>query len=102
MFIAGQEDCRRTILDQDALIVQYLLIRPTGSALSDARCGDNPFPLQYRLRLERTEAAQSGQRQHRDRDLLKSCLRIKDTAVLPQPALTAPEIAYYWAEAMEC
>jgi len=124
VFVAGQEDCRLTVLDQGPVIDQYLLIRPTGPALqrfyqaatdagvrdpsdyaltglSDTGAGDCPFPLLYRLRLERTAAAQSGQRQHRDRDLLKPWLRIRDAAVLPWPEVAAPEIPYYWADSAE-
>lgn len=124
VFVAGQEDCRLTILDQGPLINQYLLIRPAGSALQrfqraainagvqdlgdyalarldDTRSSDSAFPLLYHLCLERTAAAQSGQRQHRDRDLLKPWLRIKNADVLPRPGVSAPKIPYYWANAVE-
>ncbi len=120
VFVAGQEDCRLTILDHGPLIEQYLLIRPDGLALQRfqraamaagiqelgdyaltglgaAGPNDGAFPLLYRLRLERTAAARPGDRRHRDRDLLKPWLRIKDAAVLPRPELAAPEIPFQWA-----
>ncbi len=118
VFVAGQEDCRLTVLDHGSTIDQYLLIRPTGLALqrfheAAAAAGvedlhsyaltepdDRGFPLLYRLRLQRTAAAQAaghGKRGHRDRDLLKPWLRIKDAAVLPWPDLTGPEIPFQWA-----
>ena len=121
VFVAGQEDCRLTVLDQSPVINQYLLIQPHGLSLrqfrqaaaaagveklddyvitraSDPQAGDSPLPLLYRLRLERTEAAQPGNRQHRDRDLLKPWLRIKDAAVLPRPGLSGAEIPFQWSE----
>ncbi len=124
VFVAGQEDCRLTILDQGPLIEQYLLIRPSGMPLqrlqqaalaagvedlgeyaltgvgsTDSHAGASP--MLYRLRLERTAAAQPGERQHRDRDLSKPWLRIKDAAVLPQPELAAPEIPFQWTQLAE-
>jgi hypothetical protein len=141
VFVAGQEDCRLTVLDDGPIIDQYLLIRPSGQAfemfsqaavaagvqdlddyaltrLSDAQIADGAddgpddgsggndgaFPLLYRLRLERTAAAQPpGQRKrgHRDRDLLKPWLRIKEAAVLPRPGRNGPEIPFQWVETPE-
>ncbi|MDP6688433.1 MAG: hypothetical protein QF384_02940 [Alphaproteobacteria bacterium] len=132
VFVAGQEDCRLTVLDDGPVIEQYLLIRPTGLALENfhlaalaagvedlrpymldgqgkAKTADTAFPLLYRLRLEHTAAAQPGkqpgERRHRDRDLLKPWLRVRDAAVLPCPEAgvisVAPAIPYYWAEAAE-
>ena len=113
--------CRLTILDQGPLIEQYLLIRPTGLALqrfqlaaiaagiqdldefflpkSGSKDGNaGAAPMLYRLRLARTPAAQPGGRRHRDRDLLKPWLRIKDAAGIPHIGSTAPEIPYQWDE----
>jgi len=124
VFVAGQEDCRLTILDQGPLIEQYLLIRPVGAALhrfqqaamatgiqdlndyalagvDPASLNDGTLPMLYRLRLERTAAAQAGVRQHRDRDLLNPWLRIKDAAVLPRLDSKAPEIPFQWADPAE-
>ncbi len=132
VFVAGQEDCRLTVLDHGPIIEQYLLIRPTGLARENfhlaalaagvedlrlymiegqdnAEATDTMSPLLYRLRLEHTTAAvpgkQPGERPHRDRDLLKPWLRIKDAAILPCPKLgiasAGPEIPYYWPEAAE-
>ena len=58
----------------------YALTRPQG-----AKSQDKPFPMLYRLTLDRTLAAQPGNRSHRDRDLLKPWLWIKDAVVLPRP-----------------
>jgi hypothetical protein len=123
VFVAGQEDCRLTVLDQGPLIEQYLLIRPTGLALQRFQLAaiaagiqdlqdyalnkvatassDSAFPMLYRLRLERTAAAKPGGRRHRDRDLLKPWLRIKDAAVLARPGASAPEIPFQWADPAE-
>ncbi|MDA1097581.1 MAG: hypothetical protein O2967_01245 [Proteobacteria bacterium] len=124
VFVAGQEDCRLTILDQGPLVEQYLLIQPDGSARqrfqqaaiaagikdlsnyaltgsSGSGSNDDAFPMLYRLRLERTAAARPGERQHRDRDLLKPWLRVKDAAVLPRLELAAPEIPFHWPELPE-
>jgi len=116
VFVAGQEDCRLTILDEGAMITQYLLIRPTGLDLERfylaataagvqnldhyalTKSDDGAFPLIYRLQLERTKAAQPGGRRHRDRDLLKPWLQIRDAAVLPRPGQKSPAIPYYWTE----
>ncbi len=119
VFVAGQEDCRLTVLDQSPRIDQYLLIRPTGLALErfhmaaaaagvddlsnyaltrlqDSQTQDGAFAMLYRLTLERTGAARPGARQHRDRDLLKPWLSIQDAAVLPRPGRDGPEIAFLW------
>jgi hypothetical protein len=123
VFVAGQEDCRLTVLDQSSMIEQYLLIRPTGLALErfhmaaaaagvktlgnyavtgptegrkQTASADGPFAMLYRLKLERTAAARPGTRRHRDRDLLKPWLSIKDAAVLPRPDLDGPEIPFPW------
>ena len=98
VFVAGQEDCRLTVLDHGPLIDQYLLIRPSVLALQrfrqaaatvgvqdlgayalsgpdnvrtakDPEENDSVFPLLYRLRLERTPAGQpAGQGKRRHRD----------------------------------
>ena len=130
VFVAGQEDCRLTVLDHGPTIDQYLLIRPSGPALDRFRqaaatagvddlsryalsslddapamdgCeeSDAGLVLLYRLRLQRTAAAQAaghGKRGHRDRDLLKPWLRIEAAAVLPRPDQDGPEIPFQWAE----
>ena len=62
---------------------------------------DAGLVLLYRLRLQRTAAAQAaghGKRGHRDRDLLKPWLRIEAAAVLPRPDQDGPEIPFQWAE----
>ncbi|MBT6983388.1 MAG: hypothetical protein HN956_03460, partial [Rhodospirillaceae bacterium] len=119
VFVAGQEDCRLTVLDQSPGIDQYLLIRPTGLALERFRLAataagvkdlrpyavakspgtnghDDNSAMLYRLKLERTAAAQPGTRRHRDRDLLKPWLWIKDAVVLPLPDQVGPEIPFHW------
>jgi len=131
VFVAGQEDCRLTVLDQGPTIEQYLLIRPTGLALerfhmAAAAAGvknrgdyaitepteppgrrdgvgnkDGAFAMIYRLRLDRTAAARPGARQHRDRDLLKPWLSIKDGVVLPHPDRDGPEIPFHWNQTEE-
>jgi hypothetical protein len=116
VFVAGQEDCRLTILDQGPTIEQYLLIRPTGLALERFQIAamaagvedlapyalnqdvDSPAAMLYCLTLERTEAARPGARRHRDRDLLKPWLAIKDAAVLPRPGGNGPDIPFPWDE----
>ena len=124
VFVAGQEDCRLTVLDESSEIEQYLLIRPTGAALKrlhlasaaagvedlsnyaltrlqDTEAPDTVFPMLYRLTLERTLAAQPGNRSHRDRDLLKPWLWIKDAVVLPRPDSDGPEIPFRWDDAQD-
>lgn len=124
VFVAGQEDCRLTILDQSPVITQYLLVRPTGltmerflqaadaagvrdfgdyalTRISDTRPNEGGFPMLYRLRLKRTAAAQPGEREHRDRDLLSSWLQIEDAAVLPRPEFSLPEIPFRWDVSVE-
>jgi len=122
VFVAGQEDCRLTILDQGPTIDQYLLIRPAGLALEkfqiaaavagvedltpyalsqsgsrgDARGSDDAVAMLYRLTLDRTLAAQPGARRHRDRDLSKPWLSIKDAAIIPRPGQNGPDIPFLW------
>ena len=122
VFVAGQEDCRLTVLDEGPVIEQYLLIRPTGLDLErfhlaataagveninhyaltnlGANSTDGAFPLVYRLLLERTKAARPGGTRHRDRDLSKPWLHIREAAVLPRPGQVGPEIPYHWAEGL--
>ncbi len=74
---AGVEDLAPYALNQDA---------------------DGPTAMLYCLTLERTEAARPGARRHRDRDLLKPWLAIKDAAVLPRPGGNGPDISFPWDE----
>jgi hypothetical protein len=116
VFVAGQEDCRLTVLDQGPVIDQYLLIRPTGLvlehfhmaataagvknlhnyAIDESGDGEQAHAMLYRLTLERTAAAQPGARRHRDRDLSKPWLWIRDAAVVPRPGQEGPEIPFQW------
>ena len=124
VFVAGQEDCRLTVLDQSPEIKQYLLIRPTGATLKrlqiagtvagiedlsnyaltrpqGTKAQDISYPMLCRLTLERTLAAQPGNRSHRDRDLLKPWLWIKDAVVLPRPDCEGLEIPFRLDDALD-
>ncbi|MDP6344483.1 MAG: hypothetical protein QF491_13175 [Alphaproteobacteria bacterium] len=116
VFVAGQEDCRLTVLDEGEIITQYLLIRLADADLeafvdsvalnggkdsadySVTGMADGPLPVLYRLRLRRTKAAQPGSGRRRDRDLLKPWLEIAEEAVLPRPGIAGPAIPFAWAE----
>jgi hypothetical protein len=117
VFVAAQDDCRLTVLDESDRITQYLLIRLEGAAAARLRtaaaaAGDpdlevfslfgssaeQPIVL-YRLGLRRTSAARPGKGQPIDRSLSAPWLEIADEAVLPDPDLTREPLPFAWATA---
>lgn len=117
VFVAAQDDCRLTVLDETDCITQYLLIRVAGGAAARLRAtaaaaGDpdlkafslgpsdteQPIVL-YRLRLRRTVAARTSEDQPLDRSLGTPWLEIADEAVLPLATLSGEPLAFTWARA---
>lgn len=117
VFVAAQDDCRLTVLDETDCITQYLLIRvedaaaarlraaaaaagdPGLEAFSLFRSGTEQPIVLYRLRLRRTLAAHTSEDQPPDRSLSTPWLEIADEAVLPVASLSAEPLAFTWARA---
>jgi len=115
VFVSGQEDCRLTVLTEDAGVTQYLLIRLDGPALRDltarlakadgldianyAIAGTDVPVLLYRVGLAHTAAARPGGGRRPDRALLEPWLKIADEAIVPRPGCRGPEIPIRWADA---
>lgn len=115
VFVAGQEDCRLTVLDEGETITQYLLVRLSGNELDAFKArtarlnvedpsvyalngiDSGPQIVLFRLLLERTDAARPNDRRRPDRDLLQPWLRVAEQAILPQPGQSAPIIPFSWA-----
>jgi len=117
VFVAAQDDCRLTVLDESDRITQYLLIRLEGAAVARLRtaaaaAGDpdleafallgssaeQPIVL-YRLGLRRTAVARPGKGQPIDRSLSAPWLEIADEAVLWAPDPTRAPLPFAWATA---
>ena len=116
VFVAGQDDCRLTVLDESPTVAQYFLIRlddadahRLAATARDAEAADlgayvaahdgagAPLVI-YRLRLRRTPAAQPGHRDLLDRSLSGSWLDIAEEAVVPAPPADTPDLPFAWAQ----
>lgn len=115
VFVAGQDDCRLTILDESKRVTQYLLIRLEGederhlrAAAMRAKVTDlAPFRVPnsaadgtvvlYRVRLRRTAAARPAPEGVLDRSLTLPWLDIVDEAVLPLPGEARIPLSFPWS-----
>ena len=115
VFVAAQDDCRLTMLDETDCITQYLLIplhepdesrlrmavaaagEPDIRSFTLAHGQDGEPVVLYRLRLQRTAAARPGKGRASDRSLSAPWLKIADEAVLPAPGHALPPLPFPWA-----
>ena len=117
VFVASQEDGRFTLLDDSALITQYLLVRfdaadrqrflaeagSGGSVKAYCIAEENGLPVMlYRVRFRRTRAARPvGEELRADYSLDTPWLEIADEAILAPPDVSRREIPFTWSRVEE-
>jgi hypothetical protein len=114
VFVAGQEDCRLTLLDERDAVTEYFLIRLDGAQRTafTRRLSNTPFELGdyavsgikdgpqvvvLRVRLPRTEAGRPSDERRADKELLMPWLEIGEQAIVPLPGRAADAIPFAWA-----
>ncbi len=115
VFVAGQDDCRLTVLNESEVIDQYLLVRLSAAqrvqitaAARRLGYGDaSPFIAArgeeggavslYRARLKRTPIARGSSGASVDRTLTEPWLEILDEALVPVQPLGGPAIPLPWS-----
>ncbi len=117
VFVASQEDGRFSLLDDSALITQYLLVRfdaadvqrftaevgAAGAGKSYAIAEEDGMSVMlYRVRFRRTGAARPRSEGPRtDYNLDTPWLEIADEAILAPPDVSRREIPYAWSKGLE-